>query len=410
MSVDPTRFRLGINYWPSRTAMRWWQLFDEEEVKRDFARLHTAGFDSVRIFLLWEDFQPAPDRISEQALHHLVQVADTAHDNGLSLMPTLFTGHMSGVNWIPRWAVDTERRPEPSSPEARFRILADNQVIHGFAKNWFSDEAVGSAQERLAGAAAEALSGHPALWAWDLGNENSNCCVPPTRQAAVAWLERMHKRIRTADSNVAITMGLHMEDLIEDRHLGPQEAGAVCDFLCMHGYPIYADFVESPTDERLLPFLGLITNWLGEREVLFAEFGAPALRAGALLDQARFASPQTTLLDEDSAASFTRRALDALQRAGFLGAMLWCYGDYAEPLWTDPPLDEASWERWFGLWRADGSAKPGVTEVTPFKQIGRASPPQGFPWIDIDRKEFYTRPYEHLCRLYARFCEHIEGG
>ncbi len=390
--------------------MRWWQLFEEEEVERDFARLRTAGLDSVRIFLLWEDFQPAPYHVSEQALNRLVHVADAARDNNLSLIPTLFTGHMSGVNWIPRWAVDAEGCPEPSSPEARFRIIADNQVIPGIAKNWFSDETVGNAQERFAGAAAEALRGHPALWAWDLGNENSNCCISPTRRAAMAWLKRMSTRIRSADPKVAITIGLHMEDLIEDRRLGPQEAGPFCDFLCMHGYPIYADFVESLTDERLLPFLGLITCWLGGREVLFAEFGAPALRAGTLLDQARLASIQSTLLDEDSAATFTRRALDALHRFGFLGAMLWCYGDYAEPLWTDPPLDEAPWERWFGLWRADGSPKPTVREVTSFERIGRASPQQAFPWIDIDRKEFYTRPYEHLCRLYQRFCEHIGGA
>jgi endo-1,4-beta-mannosidase len=390
--------------------MRWWQLFDEEEVERDFSRLRTAGFDSVRVFLLWEDFQPAPDHVSEQALNRLVRVADTARANNLSLIPTLFTGHMSGANWIPRWAVDAERSPEPSSREARFRIIADNQVVPGIAKNWFSDEIVGNAQERLAGAAAEALRGHPALWAWDLGNENSNCCIPPTRRAAVVWLKRMSTRIRSADPKVAITIGLHMEDLIEDRRLGPQEAGPFCDFLCMHGYPIYADFLESPTDERLLPFLGLITCWLGGREVLFAEFGAPALRAGALLDQARLASIQNILLDEESAATFTRCALDGLHRFGFLGAMLWCYGDYAEPLWTDPPLDEATWERWFGLWRADGSPKPAVAEATSFERIERASPQRGFPWIDIDRNEFYTRPYEHLCRLYLRFCEHIGGA
>jgi hypothetical protein len=90
--------------------------------------------------------------------------------------------------------------------------------------------------------------------------------------------------------------------------------------------------------------------------------------------------------------------------------MLWCYGDYAEPLWTDPPLDEATWERWFGLWRADGSPKPAVREVTSFERIGRVSPQPGFPWINIDRKEFYTRPYEHLCRLYLRFCEHVRGA
>ena len=166
--------------------MRWWQLFDEDEVNRDFARLRETGFDSVRIFLLWEDFQPAPDRVSEQALARLVRVADAAHDNELSLLPTLFTGHMSGVNWIPHWAVDAESHRESSSPEARFRIAANNQVIPGIAKNWFSDETVGNAQERFAGAAAEALRGHPALWAWDLGNENSNCCIPPSRRAAVA--------------------------------------------------------------------------------------------------------------------------------------------------------------------------------------------------------------------------------
>ena len=92
------------------------------------------------------------------------------------------------------------------------------------------------------------------------------------------------------------------------------------------------------------------------------------------------------MLDEDSAATFTRRALDELHRFGFLGAMLWCYGDYAEPLWTDPPLDEATWERWFGLWRADGSPKPAVAEVTSFKRIGRESPQQGFP-LDRHRPE-----------------------
>jgi endo-1,4-beta-mannosidase len=379
------------------------------EVQRDFARIREVGFDSVRIFLLWEDFQPAPERVSEDALARLVRVADAAHGNDLSLLPTLFTGHMSGVNWLPRWAVDEEKCLDPSSAEARFRIVSDHRVRRGVAKNWFSDATVGDAQERLAGAAAEALRGHPALWAWDLGNENSNCCVPPTRRAAVDWLERMSTRIRAADSKVAITIGLHMEDLIEDRRLGPREAGRFCDFLCMHGYPIYADFVEGPTDERVLPFLGSITYWLGGREVLFEEFGAPALRAGTIVDQARSATPHTPLLDEESAASFTRRSLEALRRVGCSGAMLWCYRDYAEAVWNDPPLDAATWERWFGLWRADGSSKPAVAEVSSFENRRRAAPPD-VGWIDIDQQEFWSAPREQLRRLYPRFCVRFAGS
>jgi hypothetical protein len=74
----------------------------------------------------------------------------------------------------------------------------------------------------------------------------------------------------------------------------------------------------------------------------------------------------------------------------------------------DPPLDAATWERWFGLWRVDGSPKPAVAEVTSFENLRRVPPPD-VPWIDIDQEEFSTRPHEHLRRLYRRFCEQIEG-
>ena len=46
---------------------------------------------------------------------------------------------------------------------------------------------------------ARALAGHPALWAWDLGNENSNCVVPPNKGLARDWLSRMAHAIRSAD-------------------------------------------------------------------------------------------------------------------------------------------------------------------------------------------------------------------
>ena len=87
--------------------------------------------------------------------------------------------------------------------------------------------------------------------------------------------------ISSADPGRPITLGLHMEDLEEDRRIGPAEAGAYCDFLCMHGYPIYADWAAGPTDELVLPFLASITSWLGGgKDLLFAEFGLPTYRRG----------------------------------------------------------------------------------------------------------------------------------
>ncbi|MBW2290558.1 MAG: beta-galactosidase [Deltaproteobacteria bacterium] len=408
MTTGSSRFRLGINYWPSELAMDWWKHFDEQPVKRDFARIRAAGFDSVRIFLLWEDFQPASDRVSKGALKHLVRVADAAHSHELGLIPTLFTGHMSGVNWIPRWAIDSDQPPDPVSSAARFRTVADGQVVSGSPKSWFLDEDVACAQARLARAAAHALEGHPALWAWDLGNENSNCCVPPTREAAVEWLDRVSAGIRAADSRVPITLGLHMEDLTEDRRLGPREAARFCDFLCMHGYPIYADFAESPTDAQILPFLGLITRWLGGCDVLFAEFGAPAFPTESFdSDRAQSSTSTIPLLEAANAAAFTRSAIEKLRAFGFLGAMLWCYAGYAEALWSRPPLDEAAHERWFGLWGSDGLPKPAVEEIHRFQGLPLARQRLDLAWIDMDPEEFYRLPQQHLSRLYRRFCDRL---
>src|SRR5262245_6197634 len=289
------KFRLGINYWPISSAMYWWQRFDAGEVDADFARIAAAGFDSVRVFLLWEDFQPSPRTVDDRALTRLVAVADAAARSSLSLVPTLFTGHMSGVNWFPEWAL--ERGSSPS----RFRIVSGGKVVSSAAKNWFTDETVLDAQSLQAREVANALAKHPALWAYDLGNENSNCVIPPSRDLAVRWLERMAEAIRSRDSSNPITFGLHAEDLEEDRKLGPKEAARVSDFLCMHGYPVYLDWAASRTDAAVLPFLGLITRWLGGRDVFFEEFGASAtVQATNELG--------TSTLSEEEAARFTHEA------------------------------------------------------------------------------------------------------
>jgi endo-1,4-beta-mannosidase len=387
----PDRFRIGVNYWPARTAMGWWKQFDAAEVAVDFERIAGSGLDSVRVFLTWEDFQPAPDTVDHAMLERLVTVADLAGELGLALVPTLFTGHMSGVNWIPAWALSG------SDGDDRFRVVSGGTVVRSGLRNWYTDAVVADAQALLAAEAAAALSGHEALWAWDLGNENSNCVRPPDRAAADGWLVRIASAIRTADNTALVTVGLHMEDLEEDRLLGPHEASSVCDFLCMHGYPIYARWGDGPTDDQLLAFLARVTRWLGgECEVLFSEFGLPTYRRG---------EPRGSplLVEETAAAAYTAMALAGLRRAGCLGAMLWCYSDYDLALWEGPPLDHAMHERSFGLWRADGSPKPAVAAVAAFVADRRDTVTDDDSWIDLDRDEFYLDPSAQLPRLYRRY-------
>jgi endo-1,4-beta-mannosidase len=336
--------------------------------------------------------------VDTHLLERLVAVADLAGRTDLAIVPTLFTGHMSGVNWVPPWALGG------SDGDDRFRIVSAGRVAAGGLRNWYTDPVVGGAQALFAREAAAALAGHEALWAWDLGNENSNCVVPPSRSTALDWLERIVSAIRTEDATVPITVGLHMEDLEEDRKLGPQQVSETCDFLSMHGYPIYARWAEGPTDEQLLPFLARLTRWLGNgRDVLFSEFGLPTYRRDDPSAESARRKTASMLVDEQTAAAYTGRALLALREAGCIGAMLWCYTDYDPSIWETPPLDLAVHERFFGLWRADGSPKPAVTAVTDLVGAARLDSSRDDEWIDVDTEEFSLDPRQHLPRLYRRY-------
>jgi endo-1,4-beta-mannosidase len=172
-----------------------------------------------------------------------------------------------------------------------------------------------------------------------------------------------------------------------------------CDVVSMHGYPPYTSWADGPTDERLLPFLALVTSWIaGGAEVLFEEFGLPTASSAP--------GGPGWLVDENAAAAYTGRALDALREAGCSGALLWCFADYAAHLHHRPPFDEAVHERTFGLWRSDGSAKPAVGEISRRVGLHRRTPATDLPWLDIDVDEFLADRRGHISRLYERYCHH----
>ena len=389
--ADPEKFQLGVNYWPAEAAVGWLRAYDPAVTRRDFRRAASAGFDNIRVFLRWEDAQPTASTIDTATLGRLVDVADAAVEAGVTLVVTLFVGHMSGVNWIPRWATGG------TDGDRRFRVVSNDRARSAAGiRNWYTEPAIVAAQERLAAAAATALAGHPGVWAWDLGNENSNCTIPPDRTAGEAWLERISTAIRKRDPGTPLTIGIHMEDLQEDRRIGPAEAARWCELVSMHGYPIYADWSAGPTDDKLLPFLAEITRWLaGGAPILFEEFGLPTTHLTPLK------SP--LLVSEAEAAAYTGRAIDGLRQAGCIGAFLWCFTDYSPKLDAFPPFDLAAHERSFGLWCADGNPKPALKEVTA-RSGGRRVPPRTpNGWLDIDQATYSNDRRFHLARLYGRF-------
>jgi len=391
-------FLLGINYWPANKAMYWWKYFDSYEIEQDFLQISKSNFKLLRLFLLWEDFQPFPDKISVKCLDNLKKCADTALKYNLKIMPTFFCGHMSGINWIPHWMLTG------SSSAARFKVYSDGILRRSSFLNCYIDQMVIEAQVLQIEQVCTALKQHEAVFAYDLGNETSNCSIPPDRQTGRQWLRLMCSTIKRSSVHTPVTLGMHAEDLEEDRNMWPQDAAIYCDFLSMHAYPFYLSWVDDPLDYHIVPFMAIICRWLGEKPVLFQEFGAPTNPQLPPLTSKSYAKIlKCQLYEEDAIYTYYQKCLFLLQEADTLGAFPWCYADYIPDLWNKPPLDENPHERHFGLFRYDGTPKQAVRAFsTPLQQTGEENKlVTSYPWLNkFDRNTFYNNPRENLQKMY----------
>jgi endo-1,4-beta-mannosidase len=402
-------FLLGVNYWPRAKAMTWWADFDPGEVREEFAMIRDLGLTYVRIFLLWESFQPRPDVVDRGAVANLRTVADVAGETGLRLEPTFFTGHMSGPNWAPDWLLDPRRQLRPG----------DRQVVslgrpHGSASdihNPYVEPFVLDAERLQLRTICAELRDHPAIWAWSLGNEPDLFARPPTSAVGHAWMHEMVATIREVDPEHPVLIGLHGASVHADVGLRIDHAAAETDISVMHGYSIYDRLARTPLDPDLVPFTAALTAALAGRPILFEEFGVNTqlpdgpshweeleLWDGGMR-QAYFAS-------ETDAAAYYTGVLERLHALGCIGAFAWCFGNYAEHLWDRPPCDLQKHERFFGLYRADGSLKPMGAVVRDF---AASAPTIREPAVRLDPRmsadAFYADPERHLPGLYAAYVE-----
>jgi len=355
-------FVLGINYWPRRSAMYMWRRFDLGELREDFARIRGLGLEVVRFFISWDEFQPAADCMDEAMLRRLDSLMDALANAKLRAMPSLFTGHMSGVNWLPEWTLDKSR------PPARFRTFSGGRELPWGAGDIYTGEIL-KASRLLARTIGARFRNHPALLMWDLGNEFSNVSIPASPRDADEWCARL-----TADlietSDAGVTAGNHSEDLTQDRNFRFAEFCKQLVCAVMHGYTVYTDFMRSRTDPNVVPFLCQVMQSLSGKAVLFNEFGNPTCPRDS-------ATVPFACLSEDEMAEYAYNVLDRLHRRGALGAFWWCWADYAQALSQTPPFDNAPHELTFGVIRNDATEKPvaGVLKAFAAENRHALAPP-----------------------------------
>lgn len=405
-------FLLGVNYWPRRKAMYWWSQFDPAEVDDEFAIIQSLGLGIVRIFLLWDDFQPTPITINKTALANLVKVADIAAKHRLRLDVTFFTGHMSGPNWVPRWLLD---HPEGATvPYAVWggtrQVVSQGKIVaDSVYRNMFNDPTAIGAERFLLKTVVRALKNHPAIYVWNLGNEPDLFAWPENADQGRSWVREMVQLVRDIDTNTPVTIGTHIASLKVDNGLRLDMVHEETGLPVMHTYPMYDNVARHPLDPDYVPFTTALTASLGGKPALMEEFGgctAPQGRPSETWEWVAYGRERTQFMaSEEDFAEYVRQVLPRIHEVGSTGALIWCFADYAEELWNVPPCGESRHERHFGLVRPDGTLKPHAQVLKDFaatRPVVRPIP--SWAQFDISPDDFYAnRPDLQLPGLYAAY-------
>jgi len=406
-------FTLGVNYWPRRKAMYWWSDFDAGEVREEFNIIKEIGLKVLRLFLLWDDFQPEPDSVNKDALANLIKVTDIAAENGLGLDVTFFTGHMSGPNWSPRWLLGGDLPPQ-AHRHWLHDVVSNGKITDRGYRNMFHDEMALNATRLLLKTVVSALKDHPAIWMWNLGNEPDLFAWPNSSAAGAAWVKEMAGLIKSIDPHHPVTIGLHGDGLHRDNGLRIDKVYAHTDVAVMHSYPMYTKWARKPLDPDFVPFTCALTSALSGKPVLMEEFGGCTALPGEATYIMKWMETngrehEQFMASEDDFAEFLSLTIPKLQHSGATGAMLWCFADYVPELWDLPPCQNARHERFFGMVRPDGSLKPHAKVIQEFaKTMPQVKPIPDYAKVKVNADHFYKAPENYLMDLYQTYLRGME--
>lgn len=393
-------FILGVNYWPQKTALFMWREFDRASIDEDMSLISGLGLSCVRIFLLWEDFQPKPKNVPTVMLDRLAELLEIADDRNLAVVVTLFTGHIFGLNCLPPWMLLA------STEQGQYQVFSMDKLRFNKMRNPYAEPEIIEGQIYFLRELTSAVSGHPALYSWDLGNEPSLWSVPPDSFSAELWLQAMTETLKEEDDTLPLTLSLHVNDLTRSSGLTPKLAAKYLDYLAISVKPHRIPWAKDPFSPAIPSFLGSVARWLGKSSVMIEEFG---LATEPFVPVAGGRDPGSEdahlLVSEEDAALYAENALFHLRRFDLMGAFWKSYGDYHPSIWKWPPLAWSKTERFSGIVRYDGTPKMAASVFKP-ESTGSEAEEVSFEWIDVSEEEYYRDPGQHLGRLYGRFREY----
>ncbi len=253
MVFESGTFSLGVNYWASHAATRMWSEWDEEVVRQDLAHLAGIGCTLLRVFPLWPDFQPImtlrtncfkggyprgyafvgerpiPDTeagragVDETMMARFRTLADIAASNGLKLIVPLLNGHMTFRIYAPPAVDGLDHFRNPES------LMWQGKFVRYFVRT---------------------MKDHPAILAWELGNECNCLGAAESRAEAWSWTAFVSDAIRSQDPGRPVFSGMHSLVLHDNQwNLSKScwtiaDQSELSDALTAHPYAMWRNYIN----------------------------------------------------------------------------------------------------------------------------------------------------------------------
>ena len=378
-------YMTGCNYWASHAGPEMWANWDERTVREDLKKLSAHGIHTLRVFPNWRDFQPLtphrgqkgkhlgylekpqnPYYLDEGMLSRFATFLDLCKEYEISCIVGLITGWMSGRLFAPTALLDKNLFTDPTA------LLFQQRFVTGFVLQFKS---------------------HPAVYAWDLGNECNCLSDCSDRDAAANWTGLIANAIRAADPTRPIVSGMH--GLTAEGIWTITDQGEFCDILTTHPYPRWCIHTYHDTT------LSLRTTMHATCETkLYADLsGKPCM-----MEEIGTMGPM--MCSNEAAAKFIRLNLFSGWANGSAGLLWWCANEQTN-LRTSP-FAESMVERELGLFDIEGTAKPVLGELTRFGQFLTTAPQ--LPKAKEDAVCILTKDQDQWGVAYMAWCLAKQAG
>jgi hypothetical protein len=389
---SPGSYIIGCNYWASHAGTAMWSDWHVDVVEADLRQLSEAGLQVLRVFPLWPDFQPitrlrggggAPreirlgeqplpdDEIGRAGLSPLMlerfQVfADLAEKYHLQLLVGLLTGWMSGRLFVPPALEGLNVLTDPLA------LMWETRFVRAFVRRFKS---------------------HPAIRAWDLGNECNVMAPVPSREAAYAWVSAITNAIRVEDPTREVVSGMHGDTGLWQ----PEMLGEIDDLVTTHPYPLWTQYCDQdPVDT-----IRTILHSTAESVLYAGRSGKPCL-----VEETGVMGPM--LAGDETAARFLRSILFSTWAHDTRGLLWWCA--YDQEHLAHAPYDWNTVERELGLIRKDRAPKPVLAELGRFRDVIEGLPFQPLPPPRVEAVCLLSQDTDNWALAYSSFILAKQAG